>query len=77
VIDAPILEGVDLDGMNPRDAVWWPGVAQEKPAIRKCVLAELGDQANLFSVRYVSGGVRMERLCITEPASALHNASCR
>lgn len=55
--EPPLLEGTEGE-----DSVFWPAVAQQKPALRKRVLTELGDRAGQFTVRYVSGGVRMERI---------------
>ena len=44
------------------DAIFWRAVAQGKPALRKAVLADLASAQGVYSVRYVGGGVQLERL---------------
>lgn len=43
-------------------AFFWRAVAQQKPALRKAILADLGGAKGTYSVRYVGGGVSLERL---------------
>lgn len=43
-------------------AFYWRAVAQQKPALRKAILADLAGAKGTYSVRYISGGVRLERL---------------
>lgn len=48
--------------LNPRDSVWKAAVAQGKVALRKRWLAEASMLTGEYRIRYVSGGVRAERI---------------
>jgi hypothetical protein len=52
----------EVEKLGIGDAIYWRAVAQEKPALRKAVMADIADARGTYSVRYISGGVRLERL---------------
>lgn len=52
----------EAEALGVGDSIHWRAVAQEKPALRKALLADLEGAQGTYSVRYVSGGVRLERL---------------
>lgn len=58
----PLLPSAEIVEMESGDSCFWPAVAQDKPALRKRLLTELGDRASGFSVRYGNGGVTLTRL---------------
>ena len=48
--------------LSAGDAIYWRAVAQEKPALRKAIMQDIAKAEGEYSVRYVGGGVRLERL---------------
>ena len=50
------------EDMGVGDAIYWRAVAQQKPAMRKSIMADIAGAQGEYSVRYVGGGVRLERL---------------
>lgn len=52
----------ELEELPVGASVFWRAVAQEKPALRKEIMAQLINFEGDYSVRYGSGGVTIRRL---------------